>query len=138
VFSFCVPGYAALATSGGGRFSFIYAPSTSRDCADERAAHLIRNTLHGAIAYANFAGDLDDAHAGPQTILDAFFKNCADPVRASCPLDGPLEAGVDTLADHTALELRKRSRHLKHQVASGRRGVDRLLVELHRSTPLAS
>jgi hypothetical protein len=31
----------------------------------------MRNTLHGAIAYANFAGDLDDAHAGPQTILDA-------------------------------------------------------------------
>jgi hypothetical protein len=45
---------------------------------DERAAHLIRNTLHGAIAYANFAGDFDDAHAGPQTILDALFNGCAD------------------------------------------------------------
>jgi hypothetical protein len=33
---------------------------------DERAAHLIRNTLDGAIAYANFAGDLDDAHTGPR------------------------------------------------------------------------
>jgi site-specific recombinase XerD len=40
---------------------------------DERAVHLIRNTLHGTIAYANFAGDLDDAHTGPQTILDALF-----------------------------------------------------------------
>jgi hypothetical protein len=37
-------------------------------------AHLIRNTLHGAIAYANFASDLGDAHAGPQTILDALFE----------------------------------------------------------------
>ena len=33
---------------------------------DERAVHLIRNTLHGTIAYANFAGDLDDAHTGPR------------------------------------------------------------------------
>jgi hypothetical protein len=41
---------------------------------DERAVHLVRNTLHGAVAYANFAGDLDDAHAGPQTILDALFN----------------------------------------------------------------
>ena len=32
-----MPGYAALAT-GGGRFSFIYAPSASRGHADERAA----------------------------------------------------------------------------------------------------
>ena len=31
--------------------------------------HLIRNTLHCAIAYANFAADLDDALAGPQTIF---------------------------------------------------------------------
>ena len=66
-------------TSGGGRFSFICALSASRGRVGDRAAHLIRNTLHGAIAYANFAGDLDDAHTGPQTILDALFNGCADP-----------------------------------------------------------
>jgi hypothetical protein len=41
---------------------------------DERAVHLIRNTLHRTIADANFAGDLDDAHTGPQTIMDALFR----------------------------------------------------------------
>ena len=40
----------------------------------ERAAHLPRNALHSAGAYANFAGDLDNAHAGSQTILDALFN----------------------------------------------------------------
>jgi len=39
--------------------------------------HLIGNTLHGPVANANLAGDLGDPHAGPQTILDAFFDGCA-------------------------------------------------------------
>jgi hypothetical protein len=47
----------AKRTSGG---SFICAPSNSRGHPDERAAHLIRNTLHGAVAYANFAGSITD------------------------------------------------------------------------------
>jgi hypothetical protein len=63
--------------------------------------HLIRNTLHGAIAYANLASDLDDAHAGPQTILDALFDGCADsrPSERLASLYGPLKTGVDALPD---------------------------------------
>ena len=48
-------------TSGGGCFSFICALSASRGHADERAIHLLRNALHGAGAYAEFAGNLVDA-----------------------------------------------------------------------------
>ena len=59
-------------------------PRPSHDCADERAFHLLLNALHGAVAYANLAGDLDDAHTGPQTILDALFKRGIDPNLPSC------------------------------------------------------
>jgi hypothetical protein len=88
--------------------------------------HLIRNTLHGAITYANLAGDLDDAHTGPQTILDALFDGCADPRPSErlARLDSPLEAGLDTLTDHATLELRERAGDLKHELAHWRRGVD--------------
>jgi hypothetical protein len=50
-------------TSGGGRFSFICAPSASRGRADERAFHLLLNALNGANADANLAGNFDDASA---------------------------------------------------------------------------
>jgi hypothetical protein len=48
-------------TSGGGRFSFICAPLASRGHADERVFHLLPDALHGAGAYAEFAGNLVDA-----------------------------------------------------------------------------
>jgi hypothetical protein len=48
--------FGGKGTSGGGRFSFICALSASRGHADERAIHLLRNALHGAGAYAEFAG----------------------------------------------------------------------------------
>lgn len=41
-----------------------------------------------------------------------------------------LKPGIYALADHRALELGKRSRHLKHQATGWRRGVNRLLVEV--------
>jgi len=45
-------------------------------------------------------------------------------------LYGPLQSGIDALADHAALELGKGARDLEHQL-SGRRGrVDRLLIEI--------
>src|SRR5215470_1372714 len=111
---------------GFGRCRFTCAPSASCDCADERAVHLIRNTLHGAVADANFAGDLDDAHTSAQTLLDALFNGRADPRPSErlASLDGALEAGVDTLTDHAALELRERAGDLKHELARWRRGVD--------------
>jgi hypothetical protein len=68
---------SVIPAGGQGRKRRLLNPRSTRPLSgdasrgDERAVHLIRNTLHGAIAYANFAGDLDDAHAGPQTILDA-------------------------------------------------------------------
>jgi hypothetical protein len=84
-------------TSGKGRFSFTCAPSASRDCADERAFHLLLNALHRTSADANLAGNFDDAVAGPQLILDALFDGCADPRPSErlARLDSPLEAGVD-------------------------------------------
>ena len=93
---------------------------------DERAVHLIRNTLHGAIAYANFARDFDDAHTGPQTILDALFNGCADPRPSErlARLDSPLEAGMDALTDHAALKLSERACNLEHQATGWRCGVD--------------
>ena len=57
----------------------LCALGASRDRVGERGGHFLLDALHGAIAYANFAGDLDDAHAGPQTILDALFDGWADP-----------------------------------------------------------
>ena len=45
----------------------------------ERADHLLRNALHGAVADSNFASNFDNALTGPQTILDALFNGCADP-----------------------------------------------------------
>jgi hypothetical protein len=61
-------------TSGGGCFSFICALSASRGHADERAIHLLRNALHGAGAYAEFAGNLVDAFTCAQLLLDALFN----------------------------------------------------------------
>src|SRR5215470_3992864 len=66
-------------TSGGGRFSFICAPSASRGHAHERAAHLIRNTLHGAIAYANLA--CDRFRILPGRIFGKFFSTAAKLVK---------------------------------------------------------
>ena len=37
---------------------------------------------------------------------------------------------MDALLDHGALELGERARDLKNQLAHGRRGVDRLLIEI--------
>jgi hypothetical protein len=40
----------------------------------ERALYLLRNALHSAGAYADFAGNFDDAFARPQLLLDALFN----------------------------------------------------------------
>jgi hypothetical protein len=39
-------------------------------CGLERAVHLLRNSLHSAVTYADFAGNLEDALTGPQLRLD--------------------------------------------------------------------
>jgi two-component system, NtrC family, sensor kinase len=84
--------------------------------------HLACNALHGAGADANFAGNLDDAFAGAQLRLNALFDRCADPRAPErlAGLYGPLKPGIYALTDHAAFKLRKRTRHLKHQAASGR------------------
>src|SRR5215469_15167384 len=84
----------------------------------DAVASLVRPP-HGAVAYANFAGDLDDAHTGPQTILDALFDGRADPRPSErlASLDGALEAGVHALTDHAAFKLGKGTADLKHQLA---------------------
>jgi hypothetical protein len=53
-------------TSGGGRFSFICAPSTSRGHDGGRAFHLLLDALNGAAADAALAGNLQRAFAGAQ------------------------------------------------------------------------
>jgi hypothetical protein len=45
-------------------------------------------------------------------------------------LRGALKSGVDALADHAALELRKSPCDLERELAHGRRGVDVVLVEV--------
>ena len=74
--------FGGKATSGGGRFSFICALSASRGHADERAIHLLRNALHGA--YAEFAGDFDDAvPARKQSWMLRVSKSSPDVRRSS-------------------------------------------------------
>jgi hypothetical protein len=46
----------------------------------------------------------------------------------------PPKPGIDALSDHAALKLSKCARDLKHQLASRRGGVDRLLVEVQIDT----
>lgn len=48
-------------------------------CGLERAVHLLRNSLHSAVTYADFAGNLEDALTGPQLRLDACFEGRTDP-----------------------------------------------------------
>jgi hypothetical protein len=45
-------------------------------------------------------------------------------------LYGPLKPGVDSLADHAALEFGEGARDLEHQFSGRRRRVDRLLIEV--------
>src|SRR6516165_10790974 len=105
----------------------IYGPSISSGGRGvERAFHFLPDALDGAGANANLAGNFEDALPGPQLTLDSFFQGCADlwPPKLLALLHGPLKAGMDSLADHAALEFGKGARHLKHELAGGRRRVD--------------
>jgi len=63
------------------------------------------------IADGNRLGDLR-----PPELLTLFYR--------------PLKPSIDSLADHAALKLGKGAGDLKHELASRRDGVDRLLVEV--------
>ena len=96
-------------------------------------AHLALDTLHGATANATLGSNLQNALSDPQLALDSPFQSLVNPGPAEllARFYGPLKPGVDSLADHRALELSERARDLKHEL-SGRRGrVDRLLVKVH-------
>jgi hypothetical protein len=47
---------------------------------------------------------------------------------------GPLESCVHAGHDHRALELREHAEHLKHRPASGRGGIEALLVQIEVDT----
>src|SRR5262245_28944265 len=110
----------------------IYGPSISSGGRGVERAKFSRNTLHSAGADANLAGNFEDALPGPQLTLDSFFQGWADPwpPELFVLLYGPLEARMDSLADHAALKLGKCACNLKHQATGRRGGVDRLLVEV--------
>src|SRR5262249_51696135 len=110
----------------------IYGLSISSGGRGVERAKFSRNTLHSAGADANLAGNFEDALPGPQLTLDSFFQCWADlwPPELFALLYGPLEAHMDSLADHAALKLGKRARNLKHELAGRRGRVDRLLVEV--------
>src|SRR6516225_4358743 len=118
---------------GFGRCRFICAPLASRDCADERAFHLLLNALHRTSADAALTRDLAHALAEAQLSLDALFDGGTDfrPTELLALCDRALEASVDALLDHVALKLGERAADLKHQLACRCGGVDRLLVEVH-------
>jgi hypothetical protein len=50
--------------------------------------------------------------------------------RYAPPGAGPRQAGADPLANHRPLELREDAKHVKHCLAGGRAGVERLLVQI--------
>ena len=62
----------------------------------ERAFHLVPDALHGASAYADFAGDFDNAFSGPQLSLDAPFNGLAylRPTDARCERRLVKQAGL--------------------------------------------
>src|SRR6516164_5513517 len=117
---------------GFGRCRFTCAPSASRDHADERAFHLLLNALHRASADAALTRDLAHALAGAQLRLDALFKGSIDPrpTELLALRHGALEASMNTLPDHAALKLGKRTADLKHELACRGGRVDRLLIEV--------
>src|SRR6516225_6057799 len=104
---------------GFGRCRFTCAPSASRDCADERAFHLLLNALHRTSANAALARDLAHAFAGAQLRLDTLFDGGIDfrPTELLALRDRALEASVDTLTDHAAFKLGKGTADLKHELA---------------------
>src|SRR5215469_11225743 len=117
---------------GFGRWRFTCAPSASRDCADERAIHLLPNALHCASADAALTRDLAHALAEAQLSLDTLFDGGIDfrPTELLPLCDRALKAGVDALTDHAALKLGKGTADLKHEFACRGGGVDRLLIEI--------
>jgi hypothetical protein len=88
-----------------GRSGFIYAPSTSRGHADERAFHLLLDALHRASADAAFTRDLAYTYAATQVRPDALFRRGIDPrpaeLHALC--DRALKASVDALPEFSAV-----------------------------------
>src|SRR5262249_58285137 len=84
----------------------IYGPSISSGGRGVERAKFSRNTLHSAGADANLRGNFEDALPGPQLTLDSFFQCWADlwPPELFALLYGPLEARMDSLADHAALK----------------------------------
>ena len=67
---------AMIASATGKRIcsrATAFSDASLRD-GDERARHLLRNALHSAGAYADFAGNFDDAFARPQLLLDGLFN----------------------------------------------------------------
>ena len=72
-----------------------------------------------------------DASAALQVVADALFDLVANawPPERFARRHGPLQPGIDALADHAALELGKGTRDLEHQPGRWRRRVDSLLIE---------
>jgi hypothetical protein len=64
--------------------------------------HLLPNAPNGATADAEFAGNLQDAFAGSQLRLDAFFKRGIDPrpTELLALRQSALKASKDALPDH--------------------------------------
>ena len=81
--------------------------------------HFLGDTLDGARPNLGFSGDLENALSGLQMPLDTLLNSRIDlrPSELLALLYGPLKLGVDSLADHAALELGKSSadkRSIRH------------------------
>ena len=85
---------------GGGRLSFICAPSTSRRHADERAFHLLLDALNGAAADAALARHIHhlglgiDMVVGNGRVIEESQKNYSSGIRY-IPAGHPCAASVE-------------------------------------------
>jgi hypothetical protein len=88
-----------------------------------------------------FYGELRDTSASYLTVSAIWFrtyprrsaykrKRRLGPAERLTLILGPRKAGADTFLYHGAFEFGEHAHHLKHCLAGGRRGVDRLLVKV--------
>ena len=98
----------------------------------------MNHSLYHADTDVQFSGNCPDPGATPTELPDCCLDVMPDPWSTETLALRPRssKASVDSLHDHLALELCEDAAHAQHRLSSGRRRVQRLLVQINADSEL--